>query len=197
MRREKLGVDKLLHHLTQSEATLNNVTQLLIYRNSILTLHAIQFAKPTSTPPQRHAKPAEPTMTSKPRYRLLAVDSFLRKRGFYGYFVFNTRQESWNMRTCMGYNPPAWPNLSTSWLASCGAELSNRTILPSEFGFSVTSAYVRVKNCVSIDSPFMRACRLGDVGLISQSLANGSGRLAGRTMSTGRHPCYSQSREST
>jgi hypothetical protein len=154
----------------------------------MLTLQAIQITRPTSTLRQQHAKPTGSIMTSKRQCHVLAVDSLLRSLGFYGYLVFDSRQESWILRVCVGYRPPLWLNIWTSWSVSCGAELTNSTISPSEFGFSITSGYVRVQNRVSIDSPFMRACRLGDVGLIIQSLTNGSGRLADRTTCTGKTP---------
>ena len=160
----------------------------IVSRNSMLTLQAIQISRPTSTPHRYRAFLPPSTVVARRQHYVLGIDSLLRKLGVYGRFIVEDKQGIWNLRVCIGYRPPFWLITLAPWSLSLNAELSNISSLTGELGISITSGYVKVQNRVPIDSPFMVACRTGDIQLMRQSLRKGHGYVSDRSMCTGKTP---------
>lgn len=116
---------------------------------------------------------------------VLGVDSWLRKLGIYGSFVFtsNIRSDSWKSKIEVGYIPPAW---LCSRSISLDVQLSS--IAAGQLGIQILPGSIRVQNRVPLDSPFMTACRRGDVRLIQQHLASRTGFVGDRSTCTGQTP---------
>jgi hypothetical protein len=115
---------------------------------------------------------------------LVITDTWLRTFGFYGSFSFkwcdNRLHKS---RVSVGYKFPSWL-LAKS--INLGFEISS-TVL-GEGGLQVDSGYLRLQNQVPEDSPFMLACRRGDLDAIRQHLADRTGHVGDRTMTHGNTP---------
>jgi len=154
-------------------------------RNTILALHAINRQNQATRLEQPHTESVALAQIQGFRSWVLTVDSFLRNLGFYGYFVLDSNCPRWTARACVGYRTPEW---LSSWSVSCGLELTSSALSSKELGISITSGYMRIQNRVSINSDFMRACQRGDVELVRQNLANGTGSVRDRTVCLGKTP---------
>ncbi len=109
-------------------------------------------------------------------YRLstsVGPDSWLRRFGFYG--TFATKSCARHLMTAcisLGFSFPAW-----LWAKSFGFEF-----------FFCLPGHIKMQNRVDLQSPFLSACKAGDLRLIRQHLADRSGSVTDRSLCTGQTP---------
>lgn len=116
-------------------------------------------------------------------YAVLNNDSVWRRLGVTGAFsCVRDGQGRWKPRCVLGFQPP-W-----SWMQSVLFQLDLASHLDGSGGFSITSGHVYLRNRVSIDHPFMRACCSGDLALMKQCLGDEPWAIRNRCIRTGETP---------
>jgi hypothetical protein len=115
------------------------------------------------------------------RYSLLRVDSWLRMLGIYGHFVLKKEQRKTEERTVWGFQKPEWLGSPTTYELSLTSFLNGKKKGPQIWSLA---SYNRVPS----NSPFMVACRRGDLDMIKQHLRNGTGSIMDQTACLGRTP---------
>lgn len=124
------------------------------------------------------------SLRSCPRSFVLGADSWLRKLGFYGSITATaTADKNKTTRIYWGYKPPLWMlrkdisfDVEFACLESCWSEIHIR------------SGYIRAQNQVPANTPFMTACKGGNVALIQQYLREGNGSVRDRVICSGKTP---------
>ena len=124
------------------------------------------------------------SLRSCPRSFVLGTDSWLRKLGFYGSITATaTADKNKITRIYWGYKPPLWMlrkdisfDVEFACLESCWSEIHIRP------------GYIRVQNQVPANTPFMTACKGGNVALIQQYLREGNGSVGDRVICSGKTP---------
>lgn len=111
------------------------------------------------------------------------MDNWLRSLGFYGSVVIASATDSWTTRLRFGYRLPMWL-LSKS--ITVDLQLASNEV--DGLGLQILPGSIRMQNRVSLDSPFMQACLMGDVGLIKQHLLNRTGHVGDRASCSGKTP---------
>lgn len=114
---------------------------------------------------------------------ILGVDHWLRNLGIFGSYTFIFGGGRWGRSLKIGLNMPTW-----LWLKTVLVELRLMNQAPGVSGIRLLPSEIRLQNRVPIESPFMVACRNGDVDLIRQHLTTGVGRVHDRTICTGQTP---------
>ncbi|KAF3399279.1 hypothetical protein DPV78_006258 [Talaromyces pinophilus] len=170
--RDEPALNKLLQDLYDSDHILHMVMQLLTMKMNLLALKyqsaAILCGNKTGKSDQR---PVAGVM-SKSQYMVYSWP-WLRRLGLYG--TFKSRSYSQCLLDAdiyLGYQFPTW-----LWSKSIDFQLQIR--IPS---------FIRMQNRVSAESPFMVACRQGDIDRMRQHLADKSGSVADRLSCTGQTP---------
>jgi hypothetical protein len=120
---------------------------------------------------------------SETRSLVLGVDNWLRNMGVFGSYTYAAGADMWRRELKIGFNLPTW-----LWLKCVLVELRLMNPAPGVTGFRLQPSQICLQNRVPIESPFMVACRNGDVDLIQQHLRAGSGRVHDRTICTGQTP---------
>ncbi|KAI9891583.1 MAG: hypothetical protein M1814_002517 [Vezdaea aestivalis] len=111
-------------------------------------------------------------------------DSYLRKLGLYGSFTLATRTgEECQAQIQFGFELPTW-----LYTGSVDIQVEISRLTAQEFGIKLSRGEIKVQNRVPDDSPFMMACRNGDIELIRQHLQERTGNIRSRTMCTGSTP---------
>ena len=125
-----------------------------------------------------------PNLTSVPRTFLLGIDNWLRKIGFFGSVIFTfTMGGVHSIKIYLGYKFPVQVSKKVVTLDVQFSRMGS----PGT-GISIHPGYLSLQNQVPEDSPFMTACRNGDVALMRQHLLHKTGFLSDRTISSGKTP---------
>lgn len=113
-----------------------------------------------------------PVATTKSKYMVYSWP-WLRQLGFYGRVHTSSYSQCFlDADIFLGYKFPAW-----LWTKSIEFQLQLR--IPS---------LIRMQNRVLVDSPWMIACRQGDIDRMRQHLADKSGSVGDRLSCTGQTP---------
>jgi hypothetical protein len=130
---------------------------------------------------------ANPQLSKYRRHQetIIDVDSWLRRFGLYGSISLTSAvdKKEWKSRVCIGFKPPTW--ISSKSIAI------DLHFVRAEFlgdGIRILPGSIRLQNQVPLASPLMTACSVGDVKLIAQHLAEGTGQLGDRAICCGKTP---------
>ena len=162
-----------LCRLRGSGLTLNSRLTLLYLGNK-----STRHAPPGSIPVQGTRIPI-----SEIKSLILGVDHWLRNLGIFGSYSYIFGAGRWERNLKIGLNMPTW-----LWLKTVLVELRLTNHAPGVSGFRLLPSEIRLQNRVPIESPFMVACRNGDVELIRQYLNMGMGQVHDRTICSGQTP---------
>jgi hypothetical protein len=120
-------------------------------------------------------RPSPRILKESPKHHYIAKDSYLRTLGIYGSTMSTTTTDNTNSsRVLAGIKLPSW---MPGWL-------SNKAV---SFTFNISHT-LTVQNQVPDDLPFIKACRVGDVALITQFVGDDPEIVNCRTMCDGKTP---------
>ncbi|OKL59087.1 hypothetical protein UA08_05842 [Talaromyces atroroseus] len=176
--RDEPALSKLLQDLNDSDHILHLVMQVLIMKTTTLALQyqstAIKEARGNRATAGSQPLVSLPKWTNRPNNSWPWWWWWLRQYGFYGTLKIRQSHSQHLLDThiLLGYKFPAW-----LWSKSIDIELKFQ--LPR---------CIRMQNRVPVDSPFIVACRNGDVQRIRQSLADKPGSVGDRLSCTGETP---------
>ncbi|KAI1736088.1 ankyrin repeat-containing domain protein [Xylaria scruposa] len=176
---------KAVEELDQAEASLFKIIQFLTYRNAVrLVVESRERQQKTE---QEQAKPRSAISSRiairQINFAVLNSDSIWRRLGVSGAFSYvKDAQGHWKSHWLLGFQPP-W-----SWMQSVlfQIEFANRSDGAS--GVRITSGHLYLQNRISVDHPFMRACRSGDIALMRQCLDDQPWVIRDRCITTGETP---------
>ncbi|KAI0105009.1 ankyrin repeat-containing domain protein [Nemania sp. FL0031] len=176
---------KDLGEITQAEACLMDIMQVLISRSVLIIICEIRQKK------AELGRIQPETYASDRRLALCQINSIVlenhstwRWMGFLGAFTYAVDvQHQWRSRLVFGFQPPTW-----TWLQSMVFQLDLAAPLNGASGFRITSGHLYLQNRVPVDSPFMAACQRGDIFLMKQYLTDQPWALRDKTISTGETP---------
>lgn len=92
-------------------------------------------------------------------------------------------KKEWKSKVCFGFKP-------STWISSKSIAIDFHFVR-AEFlgdGIRILSGSVSLQDQVPLASPFMTACSAGDVQLIVQHLAEGTGQLGDMPICSGKPP---------
>ncbi|RDK39596.1 ankyrin [Aspergillus phoenicis ATCC 13157] len=183
---ERKTVESLLQNLRDSEASVNcalNILNLqLLLATNTCTCHNNQSQTTDISPP---ALPSHVNQRRKARVFHVDIDTWLRRCGLFGSIDVSSYKDSrWQTHVRIGYKFP-------SWLLAKSVMFSLRLASARSPGtLDILPGSISIQNRVPSNSPFMSACRNGDVKLMRQLISNGTGSLAVRTYCTGDTPLF-------
>ncbi|KAI0137122.1 ankyrin repeat-containing domain protein [Xylariales sp. AK1849] len=171
--------------LKQSESSLSNILLLLVCRCALLQL-CIGTRRPGASSTSRDdvANPPSQDTLSSFHCFVLGADQWLRAKGFYGsYTSTSSTRGGWSSRVTFGINLPQW-----IWARSVLMDIRFASLPDGLSGFRISSGHVSIQNRVPLESPFMRACRAGDLGYMRQHLQQMPWSVGNRTVCLGKTP---------
>ncbi|KAJ5683077.1 hypothetical protein N7462_006242 [Penicillium macrosclerotiorum] len=182
----------MLERLRDSERELTCVLQLLNVRLSLLiyaSQRELHQERRTITYQQKSITNPPLSKCGHHRVTVIGVDSWIRKIGLYGSFslVSSVDNKEWKSSVCIGFKPPTW--ISSKSIA-IDIHLARAEFLGG--GIRILPGSIRLQNQVRLESPFMTACSSGDIKLIAQHLAEGTGQLGDRAICCGKTPLLLQ-----
>ncbi|KAI0416380.1 ankyrin repeat-containing domain protein [Xylaria grammica] len=182
--RQKL-FKKDLEEITQAEASLMDILQVLISRSVLTILSQSRRRKEDFERMQAESRASERRLALR-RINSIVLDtrSIWRWVGFVSAFTYAVDvQQRWTSRLVLGFQPPTW-----AWLQSILFQIDLAAPLNGAKGFRIVSGHLYLQNRVAVDSAFMAACQRGDIPLMKQYLADQPWALRDRAISTGETP---------
>ncbi|KAI1770949.1 ankyrin repeat-containing domain protein [Hypoxylon cercidicola] len=176
--------EKRLEDLKAAETSLMEIIQILTWRNVALLLAETRQKQDVDHLDRRRNLVTRKIALRKIYSVLLDHDNWFRKLGFSGaYSSVYDIQRRWSSTISLGYQPPTWMSLSSILI-----ELKLAGLPDGMTGFKIVSGNITIQNRVPISSPFMAACKSGDIAMMKQCLGEQPWAIGNRSICTGKTP---------